>query len=264
MKFIIQDNLISKKNLDGILEGVRGLPHVRVNLTPFSRDISPDWVLEEKDWIPYGSTLFITLADELNWKGCYSDLAKFNYKASVENRNDMLNTGQIIPLREAIEFLKSQDPRSMWFVRPSEDRKQFSGQTVNAMEGWEWFEDAMNCASSGSYQLPGDTDIVISSPKEIMAEWRWFIVGGKIISGSMYRRRNQLYLLKELDEDVIKEAQSMADVWLPHPCCVMDTAVTKNGVHVIEFNSINGSGFYQHDIPAIMRSLYDWSNLSCH
>lgn len=259
-KFLIQDNLISSKNLHEITRGVQGLPHVKVSVTPFTHEISPDWPLKHKDWIPYGSVTITEIGHKNSWTGCYADLSEFNYQKATDNRKDMLNTGQIIPLVDAIKFFKQQDPRSMWFLRPSEDRKQFVGQTINAMNAHEWLEDAMNCASSGSYQLPAHTPLVISEPKEIYAEWRWFIVDGQVVSGSMYRCHDQLKLERSLDTDLIAEAQCKADGWLPHPCCVMDLALTKKGLFVIEFNTINSSGFYDHDVESIMNRLYAYAN----
>ena len=39
----------------------------------------------------------------------------------------------------------------------------------------------------------------------------------------------------------------------------MDLALVKEGLKVIEFNCINASGFYDHDVKAIMTSLYEYS-----
>lgn len=259
MKLLIQDNLISKKNLNCVLNGVKGLPHVKVSVTPFAQELSPDWPLESKEWIPYGSTSLTVMGFEQKWKGCYFDPAIFNYQMSVNNRDDMLNDEIICTVNSAIEFFKNQDPKSMWFIRPSEDLKQFSGGTSNAQEAWEWLQDAKNCASSGSYMLPGNTYIVIAEPKEISREWRWFIVNGEVISGSQYLKNGQLKPERVTNKEMVKEAQNFADKWLPHPCCTMDLALTKDGISVIEFNCINSSGFYDHDVVSIIHSLYRFS-----
>lgn len=100
--------------------------------------------------------------------------------------------------------------------------------------------------------------IVLDTPEEILAEWRYFIVGGKIISGSMYRHKGQMHQKAELDADVLTEAQKFANKWLPAPNCVMDLALTNDGVKVIEFNCLASSGFYDNDVKAIFKALWDY------
>ena len=107
--------------------------------------------------------------------------------------------------------------------------------------------------------MPPEKDVVLCNPKPIQAEWRWFIVNGKIVSGSMYRCHGQLRNIRETDPAVIEEAQALADMWLPFDTVVMDTAITEdsNDVKVIEFNCINSSGFYDNDVVAIFDALWN-------
>lgn len=88
--------------------------------------------------------------------------------------------------------------------------------------------------------------------------FRWFIVGGKVISGSMYLCRGQFRKERIVDRELIKEAQIFADKWIPSLCCVMDLALVDNELKVVEFNCINSSGFYDTDIEAVFKSLYDF------
>lgn len=242
-------------------QAVEHYPHEFVGLIPFTDDIISDTPLDGCDYIPYGSTRFTMIASQRKWEGCHFDLARFNYAAATRIRDDMLNDEYILPIVAAITFLKQQPDNSLWFIRPSEDLKQFSGMVIEAKECQDFLTDAMECASSGSYKLDPDTMVVLAKPKNIQAEWRWFIVGGKVISGSMYRHNGQLVKIRENDADVIAEAQLLADKWLPDPCCVMDIALVDDQPKVIEFNCINSSGFYDHDICAIFDAL--WQHHCC-
>jgi len=47
-----------------------------------------------------------------------------------------------------------------------------------------------------------------------------------------------------------------ADKWLPNRNVVMDLALVDNELKVIEFNCINCSGFYNHDVRKIFDALY--------
>jgi hypothetical protein len=178
------------------------------------------------------------------------------------NRHDMLNTEYIVSIEDAIPLLRSMDGDI--FIRPSNDLKQFSGIVINAKECADWLTDAVGCDSSGSYRLDTWTEVVISFPTNIYGEWRFFIVGRRIISGSKYRANGQLIQTRVTDRGMINEAQEIADIWLPDDCCVMDLALADGpsegiaNIKVVEFNCINSSGFYDHDIDAVFAALYEY------
>lgn len=260
MDFVIQYNLFSEDNLVKVKEAVANLPHQFVGLIPFSREITSNEPIIGLDHIPYGSTSFVETTYELDWKGLSFDPKKFSYDIACNNRDDMLNRGRILPVRKAIDFLKRIYADSDWshtFIRPAHDLKQFAGAVYPVKEAIEFLTDATETTSSGSYKIEDGTLIVVSYTKKILIEWRWFIVGGEVTDGSMYRRNGQL-IKEHLDyPDLQMQAQTLADKWLPNPCCVMDLALLDSGdIKVVEFNCINGSGFYHHDIKKIMTT---WS-----
>lgn len=260
MKFLIQHNLINPENLGVIKEAIKDYPHEFVGLIPFSREITSDEPIVGQDYIPYGSTVLSEVASELGWKGCYFDLSVNNYQTFIENRDDMLNDN-VLRLDEAVSFLKDRPKNELWFTRPSKDLKEYSGMVDTAGELYEWLNDRILCACSGSYQLQPDTMIVLSKPKSIDAEYRWFVVDGKVITGSMYKNNSHLYKQEQLDIEVINEAQEFADKWLPSPCCVMDLCLLTTGeVKVVEFNCINSSGFYDCNVSKIFKSLWEYHN----
>lgn len=260
MKYLIQHNLINPANLQPIKDAVALLPHEFVGVIPFSHEITSDEPLEGTDYIPYGSTLLISLAHELGWKGCHFTPDTFNYRSAVMNRRDMLNNGHIMDVAECIRFMenhmRSGGPTAEWFIRPSLDLKQFNGQVIAARDCAKWLREATQFESSTTRQLSLDDIVVVATPKPIDAEWRWFVVDGKVVDGSMYRCRERLYLAHEEDKALYREAQALADVWLPDACCVMDVALAEHKLQVIEFNCINGSGFYEHDIKKIFDALW--------
>lgn len=261
MKFIVQHNMMNEDSLKKIKQAleVNNIPHQFVGVIPFSHEITTDEPLVSTDFLPYGSTLMTNLTgpDGLKWRGNYFDPVTFRAERWNAVRDDMLNTDIVCRIDYAVKFLRTQTPKSMWFTRPCEDLKQFSGMVIEAEECADWFEDAMACESSGSYQLSPDTMVVISTPRNIQAEWRWFVVDGKVISGSLYRLKGEMHQKNEIDSWVISEAQRFADVWLPHRNCCMDLALVDNEVKVIEFNTINSSGLYDHDANAIIKALWE-------
>jgi hypothetical protein len=260
MKYVIQDNLTSQ--LEEIKPAIakHNLPCVYVKIIPFTTDIICDEPLEGIDYLPYGSTSLTNITHKLGWKGQYFNPDTFNTEVWLDNRDDMLNTMYPIAILDAIPWLRKQKPDSEWFIRPAEDLKSFSGQVIEAFKCAEWLEGAMECASSGVSQLMPDTYVSISHPKHIQAEFRWFVVGGQVISGSMYHLHGRLVKQRVTDDKMTKEAQELADKWLPMPCCVMDLALVDDVVKVVEFNTINSTGFYDHDVEKILVELYKYAS----
>lgn len=255
MKFLIQHNLINAQSLEKIRVATQNLPVVYVGAIPFSEEITTNELIEGTDYIPYGSTLLSRVGAKHGWKGLHYDLDKLNYQNFTNNRFDMLNHG-VNKVSDVYKFLLSAPEDSMWFTRPSLDNKQYSGCVMGTVELREWLLSMME-SGPGSYHMSPDAKIVLSSPQEIQAEWRWFIVGGKVITGSMYRAHDQMNVKRELDAAVIDEAQAMADVWLPCDCVVMDTCLVDGEMKVIEFNCINSSGSYDNDMKAVFEALYE-------
>ena len=259
MKFAIQHNLMNEDQLHDVAAAVKNYPHIFVGVIPFSREITSNYPIEGVDYIPYGSTLLTNLAAELEWTGLHFDVTKLNYRNFLANHPHMLNDN-VLNCREAVAFLKTLPSDMELFTRPSEDLKQYSGQVMKVGDIWPWLQSMMEAVGGGSYYMDPATEIVLSSPKDISAEWRWFIVGGKIVSGSMYRAHGQLRKLRELDQAVIEEAQALADIWLPCDCVVMDTALVGDDIKIIEWNTINSSGFYDNDVPAVFNALWAYHN----
>ena len=260
MDFVIQHNMLKNDLLLSMKDAIEGLPHRFVGLIPFSREITSDEPIDGLDHIPYGSTSFVEETYRRGWKGLSFDIERFSYGTACANRHDMLNEGRILPAKDMVTYLSGIEEEIV-FMRPSHDLKQFTGSVYERQEAIEFLKDAMEFGGSGSYKIDPDFLILVSSPKNILIEWRWYVVGGKIIDGSMYRRKGQLHKEHATDESLYAAAQALAYQWLPDACCVMDTALLDSGeTKVVEFNCINGSGFYDHDIKKVMTAWMEHYN----
>jgi hypothetical protein len=259
MQFLIQHNLVDPHQLKLVKQAVKNYPHEFVGVIPFEREITSDLPVKGTEYIPYGSTLFVSIGHQRGWRGLHFDKNVMTYSNAMKNSKDMLNGENVFTAKEACSFLSGNNEH--WFMRPDADLKHFSGYVDHApvlLDHLKSMIDSYERGEWGTYGLNPKTKIILATPKTIQAEWRWFIVGGKIISGSLYRAHGQLRKLREVDPDVIMEAQAMADEWLPYDCVVMDTALVNNRVKVIEFNCINSSGFYDNDISAVFKALWEY------
>ena len=256
--WVVQANMLSKDRLQDVAWALRELeiPLVGVNVIPFSDEL--EFLFDAplgRGIIPYGSTSLVKHAQKHNWSGLFFPKANFQVPVWNQNRDDMLNNdADVMTVKEASVKFSTKEKRELWFIRPVEDLKAFSGTVTTAEEISRW----MSSIDGGNFQIFEDTMVAISQPKTILAEWRWFVVGGKVIDGSMYHHNGALYKKHETDNAVIHEAQTLADKWLPHETVVMDIALTNYGPQVIEFNCLNGSGFYDHDIRKIVRAVTDY------
>jgi hypothetical protein len=111
---------------------------------------------------------------------------------------------------------------------------------------------------------------MISSVKTIISEYRMFIVDGKVVTGSMYKRGNQVIANEYVEPLVYEFTQKMVDEWqskvdcrlipevrVPAKAFVIDIAVTPFGMKVIEINNINSAGFYDADVQKIIMAIED-------
>lgn len=251
----IQANLLDNVQISQITDALTALqiPYVPLQVIPFCDDITygaeaPEGV----DVIPYGSAKLSRLAQRMGWKGMFFDPQLFRVDVWNTNRDDMLNNdAEVMLVGELNERFKFISDDELFFIRPVEDLKAFNGTLTNAKEIRRW----MSSVDSGNFSFNIDTPVVVAQPKHIDGEWRWFIVDGKVISGSIYKMHGQRLTQRELDQDVIDEAQELANKWLPNRTCVMDVALTKGCPKVIEFNCFNSSGFYYHDISAVVKAV---------
>lgn len=253
MKFLIQNNLIEKKKLEKIKYYVEKFPHKYIDLIPYIYYFNEEFT--NFDYIPIGSTLLTLMSIKQGFKGLFFDPITFTYSCAKTNRSDMLNGENIFTVSEALSFLKSRNKNI--FVRPDDDLKQFTGTLINSFECYEWFMDALQC-KHGSYKMSPEMKIVFSEPKSIEAEWRWFIIDGEIISGSLYKKYGKIILKKETNNEIISIAKEKAKGWLPHKNCTMDLAKVNKEFKIIEFNCINSSGFYDSDINLILEKMYNF------
>lgn len=249
--WVIQENLLNTEQqlLLAHMVVASGGRVIGVQLLPFSDDLVFSQELTTKDVIPYGSTKLMKIAQKLGWTGLFLN-DNFNTMVWNANRKDMLNADAFVfSLGSTDQLLRSFSVDNSYFIRPIHDLKDFAGTVASILEIENW----RNGGVFGSFQPDEDTLVAMSPLQEIRTEHRWFIVKGEVVTGAMYRRYGKLQASVEHHLDV---AQSLADVWLPHENCVMDTAYLESGeLKVVEFNCLNASGFYGHSVKRLVEAL---------
>lgn len=194
----------------------------------------------------YGSTTVAEIAAHCGLRpGAFYELNWFDPAEWLDKRGDLLNPQQR-PISVG-EF------RQEWIDQPvfvkSVSPKVLTGMVLEGREATWWLEE---------YATLDEREILVLSPvQDIIQEWRFFIVDGAVVAGSQYRHDGVTRIREPICPAVWDQARRMAaDDWIPSPNCVMDICVTRDEkFKIVEFNSINSSGFYAADIRRFVEAV---------
>jgi hypothetical protein len=256
--WILQKNLTKAQVLTAIKAALEadGIAYEEVLSIPFSDEV-PE-IAAREGLVFYGSTTLIFNAsrDPRYSKGVFYDPEKFcmqNYLAQWGEgmlNHDSRNT----TFAALAEEVHPDDAE--FFIRPDADTKAFTGQVMTFAEIKTF---ARQLRTSENPTLEPDTAIALSRPKTIEKEWRSFVVDGKLISTTRYLHNGELAIApQDVPESLISFLQAAIDTYQPHPVFVIDTALSDGRYAILECNCFNGTGFYGHDIPNIVRAVNEW------
>lgn len=173
----------------------------------------------------------------------------FNYASWTQNwtKENMLNGDY---LKQKVTELKIPDHWEAVFARPLEDDKLITGGLFKK-------EDLLMALETKVTDKHKDKYLILSEPKTILAEYRFFVVDNKVITGSLYKIRGQLITSDSIDQEALVYAQKMVDLWTPSAAFVIDIALTDKGPKIIEVNNISSAGLYKSDVSKLVFGIED-------
>jgi ATP-grasp domain-containing protein len=256
LRWAVQTNLGKASDIDCLLAACRRLQLATEELKhiPFSAEL-PD-LDTETPTIFYGATQFVNLiAANGGWTpGVFFDEAQFQFSRCRSELGDRLLNAQA-RLTTLAELLTEPSPDSLeLFIRPAGDNKEFAGdiQTLGAIKRW------VEGLDSEEMFLHPDCPVIVAEPVGLAYEWRVFMIGGRAVTGSQYRRHHRLKVEAGLPDPVVEFAEETARIFSPAEVFVIDVARSGEALFVVEYNCFNSSGFYASDIPAIVRSINEF------
>jgi len=274
MLWIIQNNLYNEEGYVRFTEALErlGAEYMIVKPIPFTNQFLPadfdSWTEEVDDVeepfiddnqkvIVMGATSLTRIAKARGWTpGTYlTDSFDFEKWRDGFGKENLLN-GESITARisEGFDVTNMSD---QLFVRPVDDSKAFAGVVMSKYDFFDWVQ-SMSVIEEEEFQpLHKNTKIAVANWKHINAEYRLFVVRGKVVTASLYKQGNVVRYSDIVDNDVLWFAACMIRMWQPAPAFVIDIADTTDGFKVIEINNINSAGFYAADCQKIVAAIED-------
>jgi hypothetical protein len=259
IRWIVQNNLGSEHDTEAIKTSCRslGIDVEEIAVIPFTSDI-PAFTIDDKINIYYGSTtLMFNIYRQLNRPpGLFFDEPAFSMENYLRTwKTHMLNSeAKTTTFRE---FSAEDHPDdSLWFIRPDADDKSFNGDVRSFREIRQFIDNAVRF---DNVILTGDTKILAGPPFRIEKEWRNYIVDGKVVSSSLYRKD---FRTEKSREDVpaamIRFVEERCAEYMPHKIFAMDIALCGGDYYIIECGCLNSVGFYAADIFKIVKTVSEY------
>ena len=252
LKWVIQDNLFNEDGYVRLMNSLDrlGQDYTVVKVVPFAHELIPDVDYPpDQKVIVMGSDALIRASQRKGWwPGAFTN-DNFDHRAWVAAHGDeMLNYEA-----DVIRFGDVKPPLDgdAFFIRPAIDFKIFAGEIITPENFLSWQSKAVAYGDT----LNDDTEVVVAPYKKILQEYRFFVVDRKIVAGSSYKIGDRVTSSIDVDRDVLWYATGMLQTWHPAYAYVMDIARTPDGFKLIEYNCINGSGFYACPTTDIVSAL---------
>ncbi len=275
MYYIIQENVFREQHYDMLRESISrlGLPFTTVRIFPFIEKIInledssvqdaisgaynvdelPDFDPGTDNVFVFGAIKLARIVAKRGWNPGSMMNENHDYLVYKEHyRENLLNyDSQIFDVSD--KFSWNFDEKK--FIRPTQDTKSFTGKVFGEKEWEEFIENQLHNYKSDIFNEK--TLIQVSTVKEIYKEIRFWVVDGKVITGSQYRLGNQTIYDEYFEDEAEEFAQSMVDKFQLAKAFVIDVCLTDHGWRVVECGCINCAGFYKADLQKVICALED-------
>lgn len=250
MYYVIQDNTFKEAGHVKLIESIErfGLDYEIVKVRPFIEEV--EFKTKRKDVFVFGGLKLARLSKDFGWVPGAVVTENHDYEVySKYYCENLLNyDSRVVRFDDDFEWECDQQ-----FIRPCLDSKVFTGKVFNK-EDWPEFKRLMLTPGNVT-TLTRDTLIQVAVPKRLTQEVRCWVVNGKIVTQSLYRRGCFLVYDNRVDDDALVFAQKMVDTFQLANTFVIDVCLTENGWKIIECGSTSCAGFYDADMQKVVMAL---------
>jgi hypothetical protein len=246
MHWILQNNIWKE---EGRYELEEALGQLRIPYSIHRLDARDQLVpaphVREKHVIAMGSYALRKAAAEHGWNPGIFDLEGRDFVLQRQHWGcHLLNHDA---RQQAFRDVQFREAREL-FIRPIGDSKVFNGAVYTKLDFLRWRADIYANPGDGLTRVSLDTPVLTCSPKQILAEYRYWIVAGRIATRSLYRRGGRLISSPEVDPRIDIFAVARAKEWQPHEAFVLDVCETPEGLRIVEINTVNRAGIYAGNV----------------
>lgn len=255
MQWILQEFEDTRKLADALDR--LGIPYTLHKVIPFVGELTPaPEVADPKSVVMFGAYSIWRYAEANGYCPGVFKLSPFVGEVAwkphlLNGPNALFLTINEIPARLA-------DDERLWFLRPVDDSKELSGTVKSSTEILEIARKVLAADPQGLQRgsLRHDTRLMLCRPVCIQKEWRTWVVGGRVVTYSLYKEGSRVVYRHEIDDDALAFAQKMADLNPDYsPAYVLDVCRTDDGLKLLETNCLNAAGFYEADLMKIVSAI---------
>lgn len=275
IKWLIQYSSVSDTHLQSVVEQIKASEtlHDFFGVIPFTNDVTGlDEILEKDFYYIFHSSVKVLdiferckslleinselspwqkeIADELLKKlrlGIFHNKEKFDQSFYGDFSLPLLNDDSKI---YSCEDVLTQTFDENLFIKPSSDTKAFDAGII------ERGVSIQEHIESQFHREDYKNELILLSPlKEIDAEYRFFVIDQKVISGSSYRINGQLKSETNIPEHIMETAIEYAKLYQPHDIFTMDLCQVGKNVKIVEYNCFNCSGIYATDYKKVIKEV---------
>jgi len=253
MKWIIE---VDRSDDISNIKLAKALERAGQEYTPFVYKPFMSWThvlkeigLFEEPTMSFGSINFITKVQKITFlkPGSICNFAGLECRAYYPFMKDVLLNSdyKIVKWGDLI----SKGFGGQRFIRPNSGRKVFTGLVSS-------YEDIQYDIARYTEKMNKETLVLITSPKDIKKEWRFFVTKGRVLSYSLYHMNNSHIPINWPDDKAFELAEQASLLYEPDPIWVIDICLTAEGEYkVLELNGLSCSGLYACDVDPIVEEI---------
>jgi len=252
MHWVLQEDIYKEEGFGVLLTALERLElsHSLHKVVPFSSTLQPEAKFgKDEPVIVMGTVAMVRIALERGWlPGAYFN-RDFTFEVYLRSpwQPHLLNGGGHV-----CTFAQVPKQSEPFFIRPVHDTKTFTGFVAEREEFAEWQREVF---ADDHSVLNGGTCVLVAAPQEIYSEYRVYLVDGKAVTGSLYKRGGQLVTDSRVEDDIFRFAEQRAADWSPASAFVMDVARTPGGPRIVEAGCLNAAGYYKSDMAKVVMAL---------
>jgi hypothetical protein len=207
--------------------------------------------------LPIYPGVFMTIENYecYNYYGYFGDyLLNSNYM--MMGLNDVLRNKERI--FETWNFSNGWTFRPSVFIRPSNGYKTFAGQILH----FQNFEEEFNTLVQSYGGVEMNTLVLLSPVMKLKEEYRFIVVDGEVVSGSMYFDEANIGTYKPYydkicsNQDAIDFAIKMSKIYQPDKAFTIDICKTEyDEYELLELNSFNCASMYGNDYDKVVKAI---------